>query len=249
MRAQAPLTGGLLLCAAFSAVRCGVPGATSDDAASVDVAGTACEDTPVRCGSICWYDRDDYYDGPFCGVAGCDTDPLLDAVMAGGWAFRTVAPDGPAPPSLPGWRFRRDGSEALLVMQWDDSFADAEGINHCFPSGGIAYVLEFPSGALLYARRLEDDAWHWTRYTEPMCDTAWDSWCFDGSTCPDRVSGAEVDDCPTAVSVAHDQGMYFSWRSPTDPAWWFEGDVLDGAVHRFKLSTGEYLSSVDLPLE
>lgn len=244
MRTHDGAVAALLLSGAVAVAHCGVPGDNSDDVGGMDFAGTPCEAIPVRCGIHCLGDWEDH-PRPWCEVILVD-DPVAscyDAVWARPYVFRRVGPDASAPvPSLPGWSFRGDGTEAVLLVYWSDSFANAGVVNHCFRSGGIAYVLAFPSGAVLFSARLEGNAWVWRR---SLCDG---DRCFDGSECPDRRTGVWRR-CGTAVSVAYDQGMYFGWWSPTDPPWGFEGDVLDNAIHRFRLSTGEYLRSVDLPLE
>ena len=237
-----------LLCAGGEALGCsrGDPvGPGVGDA----LAGTICQDMPVRCGDACWYEIE-RMPRPLCGYVlevppehALEDIPLCWGPFLAPGVVRVVGGVGGADvPDPPGYRARRDGSEAVVVALWYDDFARVGAVNHCHATGTFLYVIDFVRGEIVHAVRLGGEYARWP--------AAWDcpaaTYCFDQTLC--EMPWGDEGPCRAARSEERGVVMYVEWANPVEPSWRFEGDVLGDSVHRYVLSTGEYLESVDLPV-
>lgn len=229
----------------------GLYGCGDAEGSGVDesLAGTVCESMVVRCGDTCWYEIEGMR-RPLCGhVLEVPPEHALDdiplcwgPVLATGVARVVGGVGGADVPDPPGYRARRDGSEAVVVVLWYDDFARVGAINHCHPTGTFLYVINLASGDVVHSVRLGDEHARWP--TEWDCPRA--GYCFDQTVC--EMPWGDRGPCRAARSEERGVVMYVEWSNPVEPSWRFEGDVLGNSVHRFVLSTGEYLGSGDLPV-
>ncbi|MEK6537140.1 MAG: hypothetical protein AABZ63_06620 [Actinomycetota bacterium] len=201
--------------------------------------GRACEAMPaeVRCGVTCCYgplDQDPWWRG------GCESYETTSCLMAV-WMqyFRRLTPENrPDVPDLVGSEYRTDGSQVLFYIEWWDS--QAYGcFNHCFSSASMAYVLDASTGDVLYAERQAVSV-------GPFGSSLFSCDLLNCRT----VERGDFPCCGIVVSETDTVWYYdWSWPTPPDQRYRFEGDRLEGAIARYRLSTGEVIEpSIDLPL-
>lgn len=197
----------------------------------------------------CYVELDD-------GGTGCELPDYVEPRISCEIAFRVWGfgrlgidwgvPTEPEVEPFAGRTLARDGTEALATVTWYDALSyglegwGAACLGHCPYYAGMSlssslYLIHVPTGVLVDATAEPTGPFDETPDTFPECE----------------VDGVSPEGVPTGWCWrdAAEFDVRYLWRMEgVELPFTYEGPTIPAAIHRRRLSTGEDLGAIDLPL-
>ena len=236
-------------------------GATLDDAGDAECTsycGTPCEGADAACGERCCVGHM-VYDPEYPGCSPCEMTcaPLcalglhLEGLVVVDYSLRPELRTDPRLPRLAEYEYRGDGTELVVGAAFTDQWRSYACLDHCYANAEYVWVIDVPTWETVY---FEQGPQNWLESIDfNLLD--------DFAACPSPLPGDDsIVPCIYRADVPElDETFYLGWkRSHFIKGWDHSGEWVDHTaelpdvadvvpVHR--ISTGEYLGSVDLRLD